>query len=311
MKLQETTANFLDAGLYFSGRWMQTQHGMYTTNLGAQIFTQSQGAQVIKWFFSTKAPQDDTWLAYQIDDQPFQRQMLTSAPLLIELPDTGKHQIRLVYSGNAKTDNVWKRHEGLYFDQVQTSGQLTPVKPVGSPITFIGDSITAGCWVAGPTPGKDYRAESNYAALVAQHFNKEDIRICYAAAGVVQAGAGGVPNAQTFVEQMAFNQPYQPINSSDVIINLGTTDRKVNDNEFRVGFELLLQKIKLQYPTSRLWVMIPFAQVHADIIREEASEYDNTTIVETKDWDLSYTDGLHPNLQGTQVAAQELIAVLQ
>lgn len=312
MKFQQTTANYEAQGLYFSGRWAQTSHGMYTTNLGARIITQVQGTTTVQWSFSTKANAGDTWLAYQIDDQPFERLALTDQAFTVTLPDEQSHVLQVVYSGNSTEDNVWKRHQGLYFDQVQTTGQLQAVKPAGTPLVFVGDSITAGSWVAGTTPGQDYRAESNYAALVAEHFNREDIRICYPGTGVVKPGTGGVPNAQTFVDHLADQIDWQPdFQTDDVIVNLGTPDKKINDNDFRVGFEVVLQKLKLQYPKSRLWVMIPFSQNHADVIREETPEYENTRLIETKDWDLTFTDGMHPDLAGSQKAADYLIQVLQ
>ena len=69
-------------------------------------------------------------------------------------------------AGNCDLDQVWAGHQGFALqalacaDHAQWSPQ--PPAPVA---TIIGDSITAGCWVAGKHASADYRAESNYVGV--------------------------------------------------------------------------------------------------------------------------------------------------
>lgn len=312
MKMQTTAANFAIAGIYFSGRWAQTSHGLYTTNLGARLYTQVTGTRQVKLDFSTQSEPEGVWLAYKIDDGDYQRCNLTQMPLKIQLPDLQTHLISVVYSGNTPQDNVWKRHGGLYFDQIQTdsAAKLTPVKPAGDVITFIGDSITAGSWVHGKTAGQDYCAEGNFAALAAEQLGLEDVRLAYPGAGLVKPGSGGVPVAAQFLDKIDATHSWTPQPSKNVVINLGTPDKKANEIEFRAAWELFMQKVQLLYPQTPKLVMIPFSQRHAAVIREESIEYPQTTILETADWPLTYTDGLHPDLASSPEIAHRLVEAL-
>lgn len=311
MKLIETKANYNVDGVYFSGRWAQSSKGMYATNLGAQFYTAVQAGTKITLKLSTNSNPEGVWIAYSIDDQEYQRMSLDQMPLTLELPDSKQHVIRIVYSGNTAKDNVWKRYGGLYLDDIETDGKLTAVKPAGKKITFIGDSITAGAWVAGKTPGKDYRGEANFAAQTANRLGLEDIRIAYAAAGVTKGGAGCVPDAEKFLKKIDAGHPWQPIPTDIVVVNLGTCDRKTNTIEFRPDFEKLLQQIKLMYPKTPMLVMIPFGQFFDDVIREEVPEYPDTQLIETADWPLTFTDGMHPDTPSSKVIADKLVPIVE
>ncbi|MGJ3952737.1 hypothetical protein ACLODM_08585, partial [Limosilactobacillus mucosae] len=63
------------------------------------------------------------------------------------------------------------------------------------------------------------------------------------------------------------------------------------------------------YPNVPLALMVPFAQTYADIIEETALEC-HTEFVPTKNWCQSFTDGLHPDQQGSLQIAQHLTPVL-
>lgn len=315
MQVQTTQANFAIPGVYFSGRWAQLAEnkGVYTNNLGAQIYLQVQKTKQIELFFTTKATPAGVWLAYQLDEGSYQRVNLMRMPLKIVLPDYQRHILRIVYSGNTPRDNVWKRQGGLCLKRIQCDQEavLTPVKPVGKPITFIGDSITAGSWLHGTIAGRDYCAEGNYAALIANQLNLEDIRIAYPGAGVLTPGSGSVPIAAKFLEQIDVDHCWQPQLSKYVVINLGTTDRKANEITFRTAWEFLLEKIQLLYPKTPKLVIIPFSQQHAQVIREESPEYPQTQVLETASWNLTYTDGLHPDAAATLKIVKHTLAALE
>lgn len=311
MKFQKTSANFQEP-LYFAGRWVQTAQGLYTTNLGAQMFTQISQAQQVQLTFSSAGDWSQTWLAYRLDEQPFVRVNLTQMPLTVTLPDFQTHTLQIVYAGNTPQTNVWRRHGGLYFEKITApqSAQLEPIKPAGGVLTFIGDSITAGSWVVGREAGRDYRPEANFAALVAQHFDMVDIRIGYPGAGITQPGSGGVPTAMEFLTHIDADNAWQPLASDAVVINIGTTDKKTNELAFRAAFEKFLQKVTLLYPATPLLVLVPLSQQHAAVITEETQEYPQATLVETRDWQLTYTDSLHPDQAGSRLLAQQVIAAL-
>ncbi len=58
-------------------------------------------------------------------------------------------------------------------------------------------------------------------------------------------------------------------------------------------------------------MLIPFSQTFAPIFRQTAKQFTNVQLIETKDWHLSYTDGLHPDANGSQLAGNYLAKSLQ
>ncbi|MFB9768993.1 SGNH/GDSL hydrolase family protein [Lactiplantibacillus modestisalitolerans] len=313
MQYQTTTANNPLMPAYFLGRWavkiIDGTRVMYSTNLGAEMWTQVTNAQFVRLSLLDLAADLPSWVALQIDGLPYQRYAVTAAPITVTL-DGRPHVLRLVLSGNTDEDLVWQGTAGFAVKSLTTDGQLTPVLPGRRSMTLIGDSITAGCWVAGRQPGEDYRAEQNYAAVACDLLNARDVRIAYSAAGLSKPGTGGVPPLPYVLTALDAQTPWQPAPTDVVVINVGTNDGRIRGPEFAQQLTAFINQVQLAYPNSRLAVMIPFNQRFDRVIRQVVSHFTAVTLIETVDWQPALTDHVHPNLAGSQVAGARLARAL-
>ncbi len=177
-------------------------------------------------------------------------------------------------------------------------------------VNFIGDSITAGCWVVGNHPAADYRPETNYAGICADLLNVDSVRIAYSAGGVLRPATGGVPTADVFLGKIDNQTLWTPNHPDLNVINLGVNDRRFPLTQFIAAFDLFIQQVKLTFPHTPLAIIIPFSQTFASAIRTIATKHD-CSIIETKTWHHSFTDGLHPDQAGAITEGKMLAQALQ
>ncbi|APB86575.1 SGNH/GDSL hydrolase family protein [Lactiplantibacillus plantarum] len=307
MDYQITQANQPLMPAYFQGRWAVKQIAdrdvMYSTNLGAEIDFQVTDASFVRLTFLPLAYELPSWVAIQIDGLPFQRQAVTNDPLWLTL-DGRPHVVRVVLSGNTDEDRVWDGNQGFAVKALTTDGELQPVQLGRHNVTWIGDSLTAGCWVMGKQPAEDYRAEANYAAVASDLLNARNVRIAYSAVGLSKPGTGGVPVLPEVLTAVDSKTTWQPVPTDLVVINVGTNDRHTDDTTFTVVLRRFLNQVQTLYPNSRLAVMIPFNQNFAAIIRAVVAEFMQLQLIETATWQLSTTDGVHLDLAGSRMAGE-------
>lgn len=309
MDYQVTQANQPLMPAYFQGRWaikeIEKQPVMYSTNLGAEMWFQATAASFVRITMLDLARELPSWIAIQIDGLPFQRQAVTSEPIWLTL-DGRPHVIRLVLSGNTDEDRVWDGNQGFAVSALTSDGTLQPVQLGRHSLTWIGDSLTAGCWVAGRNPGEDYRGEANYAAVASDLLNSRNVRIAYSAVGLQKPGTGGVPVLPDALTAIDATTPWQPIPTDLVVINVGTNDRKLDETAFTIVFRRFLNQVQRLYPNSRLAVMVPFNQAFATVIRAVTAEFMQIELIETATWHPSTTDDVHLDLAGSQLAGELL-----
>ncbi|CAM3040952.1 SGNH/GDSL hydrolase family protein [Lactiplantibacillus plajomi] len=314
MNYERVTANQALFPAYFQGRWVERRLGatpvLYSTNLGAEFDVLVEGAG---WLAIELVPRQvalPNWLAVQIDGLPYQRFPITAATIRLTL-DRQPHVIRVVMSGNTDGDPVWAGHAGFAVKGVRSDGQLTPVRLGRREITFIGDSITAGCWVTGRQPGEDYRAETNYAAVASDALNARNVRIAYSAAGLSRGGTGGVPPLGAVLTAIDGATPWQPAATDLVVVNVGTNDGGQSGDEFAVTLRTFLNQVLDLYPATPLAVVIPFNQRFDRTIRRVMAAMPVGQLIETAYWQPSLTDQVHPDLAGSRIAGQRLAAALR
>ncbi|UQN22235.1 SGNH/GDSL hydrolase family protein [Lactiplantibacillus plantarum] len=212
--------------------------------------------------------------------------------------------VRVVLSGNTDEDRVWDGNQGFAVKALTTDGELQPVQLGRHSVTWIGDSLTAGCWVMGKYPAEDYRAEANYAAVASDLLNARNVRIAYSDVGLSKPGTGGVPVLPEVLTAVDSKTTWQPVPTDLVVINVGTNDRHTDDTTFTVVLRRFLNQVQTLYPNSRLAVMIPFNQNFAAIIRAVVAEFMQLQLIETATWQLSTTDGVHLDLAGSRMAGE-------
>lgn len=313
MNYQVTAANNAIMPAYFQGRWAQktlkNTPVMFSTNLGAEFWFQVKQASYVTISLLDLAATASAWVAIQIDGLPYQRVPVKTMPFRLTL-DGRPHVIRVVMSGNTDLDPVWDGTSGFAVEAIQTDGSLQAVKLGKHSLTFIGDSITAGCWVAGKSPARDYRGEANYAAIASELLNARNVRIAYSAVGINKPGRGGVPPLPNVLTAIDRQTAWQPAATDVVVLNVGTNDGLESATSFTALLKQFINQVQRLYPNSRIAVMVPFNQRFDHIIRTVVPEFMTVQLIETADWEPSTTDGVHLDLAGSQVAGRQLAEVL-
>jgi len=299
---------------YFQGRWavktIANQRVMYSTNLGAEMWFQVTAASYVRITMLELAKELPSWIAIQIDGLPYQRQAVTAESIQLTF-DGRPHIVRVVLSGNTDADQVWTQNVGFAVKTLTTDGELRPVQLGQASLSFIGDSITAGCWVAGRQPAEDYRGEANYAAIASDLLDARNVRIAYSAVGLNKAGTGGVPPLPVSLTAIDAQTPWTPVPTDLVVINVGSNDRIETAASFTTLLRQFLSQVQTLYPNSQLVVMIPFNQCFDRIVRSVVAEFMHIDLIETADWQPSTTDYTHPDLAGSQVAGTLLAQALR
>lgn len=299
-----------------TGRWIVTEEQsdqplLYTTNLGSYLRCRIQNSRHFTLMVANQHhPLGPSHVfAIRVDNQPWQRFSARSGKIpLAVTPDT--HDIEVMAAGNSDLDDVWTGDQGFAIRSISIddSGTLAaaPLRPV---INFIGDSITAGCWVAGRTAAFDYRPESNYSAICADLLNVDSLRIAYSAGGVLRPATGGVPVASSFLPQINQSVTWIPNQPQLVVINLGVNDRRYPLARFVAAYDHFIQQVITTFDSSKVILMVPFSQHFKEQINAIGQHY-QLPVIDTANWCPSYTDGLHPDQAGSRAAGRQLAQVL-
>ena len=298
-----------------TGRWtvkkINNMPTLYTTNLGNYLRFKVSNAKKCQ---ITVLPNQNSLspsqvFAFRIDSGKWQRAQASLEKIDIPL-DSTLHTIEIMTAGNTDIDEVWQGNEGFAIKNIYLdNGEImaAPQRPV---VNFIGDSITAGCWVVGNHPAADYRPETNYAGICADLLNVDSVRIAYSAGGVLRPATGGVPTADVFLGKIDAQTSWTPNHPDLNVINLGVNDRRFPLAQFTAAFDLFIQQVKLTFPHTPLAIMIPFSQTFASEIQKIATKH-KCSIIETKTWHHSFTDGLHPDQAGAIAEGKMLAQALQ
>lgn len=299
-----------------TGRWVVKeiagQAVLYTTNLGSTIRFITHGTdRLIMTVLDNGAPQMPSQVyAYRVDHRPWHRVPAREIHWSIPLPDQQPHQVEIMTAGNTDYDPVWQGNAGFAIVSICNSrGELTsaPPRPL---VNFIGDSITAGCWVTGRHAAADYRPESNYVAIACDQLAVDGVRIAYSAGGVLRPATGGVPVASKFLPMIDQTTSWSVNRPDLVVVNLGVNDRRFPVNRFVLAYHNFIDQVVATFPHAPVVIMVPFSQTFHDQIIACAKEH-QLAYLETGGWCTSFTDGLHPDQAGAQTAGQHLARALK
>lgn len=297
------------------GRWViKSIHGvetLYSTNLGSLLRFNVKGTTMIgtNFFNNTNPFGPAQTIGIRIDNGVWHHFQTNKMPKSFQI-STQSHLAEIMLVGNSDLDDVWNEQQGfaLISLNLDLSGRISPAEPRKN-VTFIGDSITAGCWVNGHRASQDYAADANYTAICADLLNLDVCRIAYSAAGIIRPGTGNVPAAPDFINNIDNDTPWHPDSTDAVVINIGVNDRQFSVKDFEVALNNFLRQVQTSF-NAPLIVMIPFAQTNAETFRQVAKLMD-AQLVETEGWRISYTDQLHPNAAGSITAGTKLAAALK
>lgn len=244
--------------------------------------------------------------ALRVNHGPWHR-FAAGQPIQLAVPDGAL--VTLMTAGNCDLDQVWDGGQGFALASLAVDGGSWEPAPVTPRVTVIGDSITAGCWVAGRTASADYRPEANYLALAADQLGWPIDRVAYSAAGFCRPGTGGVPAAIDWLTRIDANHPAPALASPWVVVALGVNDRRFPENQVTQAIQDYCAALAEYFP-GNVALMVPFAQSFAPQLRTVAATH-GWPVIETAGWDYTTGDGLHPDAAGSQALAQHFAAALQ
>lgn len=297
-----------------AGRWFikQLHHlpTLYTSNLGSRLrFTALNVTTLRVNVLDNRNELSPAQIyAWRVNGGPWHRELAANHYWQIEC-GSGKQLVEIMTAGNTDLDRVWTGDQGFAISTIDAQdGELIPA-PQLPVIDFIGDSITAGCWVNGRHAAIDYRPESNYVGIAMDLLHTSDVRIAYSAGGVLRQATGGVPTAEHFLTNTDAATPWHANRPALVVINLGVNDRRFPLADFTAAYDHFLHLVAQVFPQTQILVMIPFSQTFADPIRQLAHQY-HFPVIETTNWCPSYTDGLHPDQAGATESGKRLAEAL-
>jgi hypothetical protein len=307
---------FTDA--YYLGRWtrktISSTDCMYTINLGSEIFAKVKGTTQVKFKFLNLVTGNPQVIAYSVDGGAYTRKSVDGTDITIIGLDTNEHYIRIVIAGNKDDDAVWSGAQGFAFTgfTVDEGGTVEPVKPKSRIGLFYGDSITAGVKVLGAGTDQSYHAaEQNYVAKCCNLLRADNVRVAFSGVGLTSPAPGGVPNMQSGVIDKMDSTTAEKSDLPDfIVINIGTNDYSVTSEVFQTSLQNFINRIQIKYAGVLIFLMVPFSGTRKTEVQTVANSSANTAFVDTTGWGVTYTDGVHPDLNGSNAAGQKLAEFL-
>ena len=103
-------------------------------------------------------------------------------------------------------------------------------------------------------------------------------------------------------------------NTPDIIlIEYGFNDRSAGytSQQFKDYYNELIDLLEGHYPGVPVLCLVPFAQSFATEIEEIASARSYCYLIDTSDYNVTYSDGTHPSAAGAEEIARRLSADIQ
>lgn len=307
----ELSANAIMEQTHLTGRWFIHDQSLMSPLLGASLnFTICNSASLtIKTENHANPLSPSQYFTCRIDDGAWQRWPASKGEMTLSLSTTS-HQICIMTGGNCDLDDVWYKNEVFSITGMTVDDSAT-IQPLAKStrVLVLGDSITAGCWVAGKHASADYRPESNYLAVAQDLLPQMEIhRIAYSAAGVLRSGTGNVPPAHGWLNQLNAKTK-APVKQFDlVVIALGVNDRRFSTGEFRQAYTKYVKAVQKRYQCP-VALMIPFLQSFVQEITTIGKKM-QIPVIPTVDWCSETVDGLHPSQRGSLTAGQHFAQAL-
>jgi lysophospholipase L1-like esterase len=265
-------------------------------------------------------------IAWRIDQGPWQESNVAASVMLAPVLTAAQHQVWLMARGFDETQSRWTPPLSasltfLGFDAAGGAIQPSP-RPVQRRVEFLGDSITEGVAIFSDRPnmtGASWRADGRiaYACQTALALGVDWRQVGFGRQGVTIVGNGGVPVAGQAFDWIYASVPRDAWQADLVVINQGTNDGGAASDVFRPAYASFLATVRRGYPQAWIAALRPFGGAHAADIQAEVAARTSAGdarifFVDTTGWLLpaDFTDGTHPNPQGSAKAAQQLVTEL-
>ena len=295
---------------YFFGRWFEKKiNGMkhwVTLTDGSAFYFLIDGAESFDVNFTVITSKEEPYFAYSVDGSEPIRQHITDRT--VYLPDNGKHTVRIIADGMTESEGKWKEEKGFALKSVipADGGKIYGIRPENKIIFYYGDSITEGVRALNMSANSNGNSATNaYPWFCSEKLGAVTYSIGYGASGVTVPGS-----FHTFLHVIDYNSSGREVDDGvipDVIvINHGTNDRNASEETFKNELICALHRLREKYPDAPIVYMIPFAQYHAETIGEAISGFENAYVIQTSEWNLTYTDVFHPDPEGAKTAGENL-----
>lgn len=312
--------------IHYFGRWNRLADRAITVNTGSHVVARFTGTSVSARFDVTLNQAPNPTLTWRIDADEWQEgELAATLPLGTGLA-AGTHEVTLMARGLNESQARWtpplvSSLTFLGFDVAEGALEPSP-RPVRPKIEFLGDSITQGVNLWPGRPGMDtpcWRQDGRlaYPSQTAQALGAEWRQVGFGRQGLLIGGNGGVPTANG-----AFNFIYQGIPRDEwqpdlVTINQGTNDGGAPAANFRTAYTQFVTTVRAAYPDAKIAAMRPFngahaAEIQAEVTARNAAGDALVHYIDTTGWLVAadFTDGLHPNAQGSQKATAALVTAI-
>ena len=300
---------------FYMGRWFDKEiegetHKVTLTD-GAHLYFLIENASSFDVTFTVITKTEEPYFAYSIDGAEPVRQHITEPT--VTLPDTGRHTVRIIADAMTEGEGKWDRERGFALKSITPSegGSIVGIKPTEKVIFFYGDSITEGIRALNMNATSDGNSATNaYSWQCAETLGVTPYLIGYGASGItVQGSFNTMLNA---VDYLSKDRPVEDGVIPDVIvINHGTNDGGANRKVFEEALTATLARLREKYPDTPIVYLIPFNQAQARIITTVMENTENAYVVETKDWEITFTDTAHPDVAGAKYAGEHLADALK
>ena len=295
----------------FVGRWFDSTisgtNVKSTINQGSELYFKVKNTTSINVNFIVNTAYKTPYFAYSIDGADMTRQLVTSPTLPTVSLD--EHIIRVVVDGVTEAENKWIGEKGFAFKDitVDSTGTVTGVLPKNKKIMFFGDSITEGIRVLNMNADSDGNSATGaFPYIASTNLNAISYRVGFGGAGVTKGGNGGVPSLINFIDNMTKNKLAPYYEPDIIVVNIGTNDFDAATDVFKSQYTAVINRLLIKYSGTPLFIMVPFNGAKKSEITDITNNKKGVYMVDTTGWDISTTDGLHPDVAGSIKAGTKL-----
>ena len=299
---------------FYMGRWFDKEiegatHKVPLTD-GAHLYFLIENAASFDVTFTVITTGEEPYFAYSIDGAEPIRQHITEPT--VTLPDTGRHTVRIIADGMTEGEGKWDLEKGFALKSVTPAegGSIVGIKPTEKVVFFYGDSITEGIRALNMNATSDGNSATNaYSWQCAEALGVTPYLIGYGASGIIMEGSfSTMLNA---IDYLSDGRPVDDDVKPDVIVvNHGSNDVGQNRLLFEEQLTVTLNRLREKYPEAPIVYLIPFEQTHSRVIPGVVEKMENAYVIETRKWEITYTDGIHPDAAGAKAAGDQLAAAL-
>lgn len=306
IRYKDSSGNFGKTGRWFK-KDINGKKYDFTSTDGSAIYFKVTGSKYVDIDFYWNTAVADPYFAYSVDGGNMKRQLLTKKR--ISVGNTKTHYVRVLIDAISEYEDRWIGEAGVAIKKVKPvtkDGIVTAVTPKNPTIAFFGDSMTKGVRALNMelTPSGT-SATHSYAWHCAKELKMTPYFVGYGGSGIIEQGS--FQKCLSVISQASAHRKAESFDADTVVVLHGTNDVYTYGNMYIMEYKKVLEALHKKFPKAKVMAVIPFNQIHADEIRAAGSAYKKwCTVVETANWNLSYTDGMHPSAKGAERAGKKL-----